>query len=130
LKNLPEIPRLEPGRATRHCVEQSGQPIRNPISFATVGGLPVTVCPQILVRYLPKPAQNMLVIESSFVEIAGAAERNGAGVTEYFPLPLRYLYRKRRTCAVNQFAAHKTAVDKIERQCLETSNFGHIFPDK
>ena len=72
----------------------------------------------------------MLVIESSFVEIAGAAERNGAGVTEYFPLPLRYLYRKRRTCAVNQFAAHKTAVDKIERQCLKTGDFSHIFPDK
>jgi hypothetical protein len=93
------------------------------------GSLLVSVFLQMLIRHLPKPAQNVLVIESSFVEITGAAERNSAGVTEHFPLPLRCLYRERRTCAVNQFATYKAAVDKIERQCLETSDFGHMFPD-
>jgi hypothetical protein len=70
----------------------------------------------------------MLVIESSFLEIAGAAKRNSAGVTEHFPLPLRGLYRERRTAAVNQLSVDKTAVDKIERQCLETDDFSHKSP--
>jgi hypothetical protein len=69
------------------------------------------------------------VIESSFLEIAGAAERNSAGVAEHFPLPLRCLYRERRTAAVNQFGVDKTAVDKIECQCLKTGDFGHVFTE-
>jgi len=43
----------------------------------------------------------MLVIESSLVEITRATERNSAGVTENFPLPLRCLQRERRISTVN-----------------------------
>jgi len=70
----------------------------------------------------------VLVIESSFLEIAGAAKRNSAGVTEHFPLPLGRLYRERWTAAVDQLGVDKTAVDKIERQSLETDNFSHKSP--
>ncbi len=75
-------------------------------------------------------AAYMLVIESTLVEIAGAAERNSAGVTENFPLPLRSLYREHGACAVNQFAVDKAAVDQIECQRLEASHFGHTVTDR
>ena len=70
----------------------------------------------------------MLVPEFPAAEIAGAAERDRTDMTENLPLPLRCLYGEGRTSAVNQFAADKTALDKIECQCLEKSDFGHLFP--
>ena len=50
----------------------------------------------------------MLVPEFPFAEITGATERDGPGVTEHFPLPLRGLYRERGVFAVNTFAADET----------------------
>jgi len=61
----------------------------------------------VLVRHLPKPAQHVPVVEYSPLEIAGSAERDGAGVPEEFPLPLRRLYRDRRTCAVDGLSGHE-----------------------
>jgi hypothetical protein len=82
----------------------------------------------VLVRHLPKPAQHVPVVEYSPLEIAGAAERDGAGVPQEFPLPLRRLYRDRRTCAVNGFSSRKGTVDEIKSQCHETCDFGHEMP--
>jgi hypothetical protein len=79
----------------------------------------------VLVRHLPKPAQHVPVVEYSPLEIAGAAERDGAGVPEEFPLPLRRLYCDRRTCAVNGLSGRKGTVDEIKSQCHETCDFGH-----
>jgi hypothetical protein len=79
----------------------------------------------VLVRHLPKPAQHVPVVEYSPLEIAGAAERDGAGVPEEFPLPLRRLYCDRRTCAVNSLSGRKGTVDEIKSQCHETCDFGH-----
>jgi hypothetical protein len=79
----------------------------------------------VLVRHLPKPAQHVPVVEYSPLEIAGSAERDGAGVPEEFPLPLRRLYCDRRTCAVNSLSGRKGTVDEIKSQCHETCDFGH-----
>jgi hypothetical protein len=68
------------------------------------------------------------VVEYSPLEIAGAAERNSAGVPEEFPLPLRRLYRDRWTWAVNGFSGRKGTVDEIKSQCHETCDFGHEMP--
>ena len=46
------------------------------------------------------------------VEKTAAAECHRAGVAENLPLPLRRLYRERRTSAIYQLAFDKTAVDK------------------
>lgn len=69
---------------------------------------------QILIGNLPESAEHMLATACSRFKIAGSAERNGAGVTEHFPLPQRGLYRERRAFAVNRFAADEAAIDKIE----------------
>jgi hypothetical protein len=68
------------------------------------------------------------VVKFALFEIAGAAERDGAGMPQDFPLPLRRLYRDRRTGAVNGFTGDKAAVDKIKGQCHEMSDFGHECP--
>jgi len=86
--------------------------------------LPIVFC-FVLIRHLPKPAQHVPVVEYSPLEIAGAAERDGAGVPEEFPLPLRRLYCDRRTCAVNSLSGRKGTVDEIKSQCHETCDFGH-----
>jgi hypothetical protein len=70
----------------------------------------------------------MLVIECSLFEIAGAAERNGTGVTEQFPLPLRSLYRGHGICADDRFRSNKVTVDEIKSYCYEMSDFGHQCP--
>jgi hypothetical protein len=89
--------------------------------------LPIVFC-FVLIRHLPKPAQHVPVVEYSPLEIAGAAKGNSAGVPQELPLPLRRLYRDRRTCAVNGFSGRKGAVDEIKRQCHETCDFGHEMP--
>ena len=55
---------------------------------------------QIRVGHLSRPAEHMRVIRFVSVKRAGAADRNRAGVTENLPLPLRRLYRERRTSAI------------------------------
>jgi hypothetical protein len=74
----------------------------------------VFVFSQVLLRNLAKPAQHMPVAEFTLLEIAGAAERNGAGMTKQLPLPLRRLYRDRGVSAVNAFAGNKDAVDEVK----------------
>jgi hypothetical protein len=85
----------------------------------------VIVFSQVLLRNLAKPAQHMPVVEFTLLEIAGAAERNGAGMTKQLPLPLRRLYRDRGVSAVNAFAGNKDAVDEVESQGHEVSDFSH-----
>ena len=51
-------------------------------------------------RIINAPAEHMRVIRFVSVKRAGAADRNRAGVTENLPLPLRCLYRERRTSAI------------------------------
>jgi hypothetical protein len=70
----------------------------------------------------------MLVNRFIPVEKAGAAECHRAGVTENLPLPLRCLYRERRTSAIYQLAFDEAAIDKIKGQCLEADDSGHLFP--
>jgi hypothetical protein len=67
----------------------------------------------------------MPVVEFTLLEIAGAAERNSAGMTKQLPLPLRRLYRDRGVSAVNAFAGNKDAVDEVKSQGHEVSDFGH-----
>lgn len=67
----------------------------------------------------------MPAVEYALFEIAGPAERNGTGVTEQLPLPLRRLDGESRACAVNAFPGNKGTVDEIERQCHEMSDFSH-----
>jgi len=83
---------------------------------------------QILVGHLPEPAEHMLVNRFIPVEKAGAAECHRAGVTENLPLPLRCLYRERRTSAIYQLAFDEAAIDKIKGQCLKADDSGHLFP--
>ena len=73
---------------------------------------------QIRVGYLPEPAQHVLVNRFIPVEKTGAAECHRAGVAENLPLPLRCLYRERRTSAIYQLAFDKAAIDEIKGQCL------------
>jgi hypothetical protein len=70
----------------------------------------------------------MPVVEFTLLEIAGAAERNSAGMTKQLPLPLRRLYRDRGVSAVNAFAGNKDAVDEVKSQGHEVSDFGHRCP--
>jgi hypothetical protein len=85
----------------------------------------VIILVQIFVRHLPKSAQHKPAVENTLFEIAGPAERNGAGVTEQLPLSLRRLDGERRACAVDAFAGNEGTVDKIEGQCHKLSNFSH-----
>jgi hypothetical protein len=85
----------------------------------------VFVFSQVLLRNLAKPAQHMPVAEFTLLEIAGAAERNGTGMTKQLPLPQRRLDRSRGVSAVNAFAGNKDAVDEVESQGHEVSDFGH-----
>jgi len=87
--------------------------------------LPVSPFGQILIRHLPEPAQQMLAGVLSRFKITGSAERDGAGVTKHFPLPLSRLYCVRRAFAVNRDAAYESAIDEIERQRLKYGDFGH-----
>ena len=88
----------------------------------------VIVFSQVLLRNLAKPAQHMPVVEFTLLEIAGAAERNGTGMSQDLPQPLRRLYRDRRTCAVNGFTGDKAAIAEVKSQCHEMSDFGHECP--
>lgn len=79
----------------------------------------------ILPRHLPEPAQDVLLVESCLCKIAGAAERDGTGVTEYLPLPLRGLDRCRGSCAFDGFPGDQAAVDEIKGERKKMSDFSH-----
>jgi hypothetical protein len=89
--------------------------------------LPVNASYKIIIRYLTVAAQYVFLAKFSRFKIAGAADCNGTGVTEYFPLPLRRLDCQRRTCTVNDLTVGKAAVDQVECHCLEPGDFGHGF---
>jgi hypothetical protein len=80
---------------------------------------------QVLIGYLTEPAKHMPVIEFPPFEIAGAAERNGTGMTKEFPLSLRGLDRGRGIGADDRFRGDETAIDEIKSQGHETGDFGH-----
>ena len=89
--------------------------------------LPVNASYKIIIRYLTVAAQYVFLAKFSRFKIAGAADCNGTGVTEHFPLPLRRLDCRRRTCTVNDLTVGKAAVDQVECHCLEPGDFGHGF---
>jgi hypothetical protein len=84
------------------------------------------VIASIFIRYLTKPAQNVLLIESPFFKIAGAAERNGSGVTEKLPLAPRRPYRVSETCAVNRFVGNEPSIRKVKSQHHKARELGHF----
>jgi hypothetical protein len=83
---------------------------------------------QVFVGYMSESAEYKLAVRFFPVEIARAADRNRAGVTEYLPEPFRRLYCEGRTFTVDLLPLDMMAVDKIKSQSLETSDSGHIFP--
>jgi hypothetical protein len=83
-----------------------------------------------LVSTSPVLDPQMLAPICSRLKITGSAERDGAGVTKHFPLPLRGLYCARRAFAVNRGTAYESAIDEIERQRLEDGDFGHGLPGR
>jgi hypothetical protein len=96
-----------------------------PNSVAAIQNSFVIIVSQVLIRYLPKPAQHMPAVELSLFEIAGAAERNSADMTEHLPLPLRRLDRGGGTRAYNGFNGDKHAIDEIKSHCFKTNDFRH-----
>ena len=82
----------------------------------------------ILVRHLPKPAKQMLVVELAGLEIGSAAESYRPSMAKDLPKPLRTLYRGGRARAINGFTSSNAAIDEIKRQGHEESDFGHTVP--
>jgi hypothetical protein len=70
----------------------------------------------------------MLIVEFADLEIGSAAERYRTSMAKYLPKPLRTLYRGGRARAVNGFTRRNGAINEIERQCHEKSDFGHKVP--
>ena len=66
------------------------------------------------------------MIRFFLVERAGTAERNRAGVAEYFPLALRRLDGERRICAVDSLACDEATILTVEGQCVEMRYFRHV----
>ena len=77
----------------------------------------------ILVCHLPKSAKQMLMIEFADPEIGSADERYRTSMAKYLPKPFRALYRGGGARAVNRFASSNAAINEIERQCHERSDF-------
>jgi tRNA G26 N,N-dimethylase Trm1 len=76
--------------------------------------------------YLTKSPENVLAVEFSCLKIAGTAERDCTGMTEYLPKPLCGLNCCRRACALRRLASNVPAVNKIKRQCNEAGCFAHV----
>jgi hypothetical protein len=69
----------------------------------------------------------MFVVESPELEIGSAAERYRTSMAKYLPKPLRTLYRSGRARAVSGFTSSNAAINEIEGQSHERSNFRHGF---
>jgi hypothetical protein len=67
----------------------------------------------------------MFVVESADLEIGGAAERYRTSMAKYLPKPLRTLYRGGGALAVNRFTGSNAAINEIEGQSHERSDFCH-----
>jgi hypothetical protein len=74
---------------------------------------------------LPKPAECMPVVEFADLEIGSADKRYGASMAKYLPERLRALYCRGGALAFNGFTSGNDAIDEIERQRHETSDFCH-----
>jgi hypothetical protein len=70
----------------------------------------------------------MLIAEFADLEIGRADERYSAGMAEYLPKPLRTFYCGRGARAFNGFTSGNDAINEIERQCHEKSDFCHSSP--
>jgi len=64
----------------------------------------------------------------SLAEVAGAAERNRAGMTKKFPLIERGFYSKRGIRADDGVEGSKFTVDEIKGYCDKLGDFGHRDP--
>jgi len=81
----------------------------------------------ILVCHLPKSAKHMLIVEFAYLEIASAAERYRTSMAKYLPERLGTLYRSGRARAINGLTSSNSAINEIEGQCHERSDFCHRF---
>jgi hypothetical protein len=70
----------------------------------------------------------MLIVEFADLEIGRANERYSASMAEYSPKPLRTFYCGGGTRAFDRFTSSDAAIDEIERQCHEKSDFCHRSP--
>jgi hypothetical protein len=82
----------------------------------------------VLVCDLPKSTKHMLIVEFANLEIGRADERDSASMAEYPPKPLRTFYCGRGARAFNRFTSGNAAINEIERQCNEKSDFCHRSP--
>jgi hypothetical protein len=82
----------------------------------------------VLVCDLPKSAEHMLIVEFAHLEISRADERYSASMAEYLPEPLRTFYCGGGACAFKRFTSSNAAINEIERQCHEKSDFCHRSP--
>jgi hypothetical protein len=82
----------------------------------------------VLVCDLAKSAKHMLIVEFADLEIGRADERYSASMAEYPPKPLSTFYCGRGACAFNRFTSGNAAINEIERQCHEKSDFCHRSP--
>jgi hypothetical protein len=75
--------------------------------------------------YLSKSPKDVPVAELSDLEIAGPAERDGAGMTKGFPERLRTLDRIGRTWASDRFTGDDVVTDVVEGHDHELDDLGH-----
>jgi hypothetical protein len=101
----------------------SADDVDKPNTIAAIRSSFVIIFSQVLIGYLPKPAQHVPAIEFSLFEITGTTERNRADMTEHLPLPLCRLDRGRGTFAYNGFNGGKDTIDEIKSHCLKTNDF-------
>src|SRR5258708_17462703 len=81
--------------------------------------------PSIFARHLPKSPKDLPGVEFADLEIAGATERDRAGMAKGFPKSLRALDRGGRRRASDRFTRDDVVTDVIEGHNFELSNLGH-----
>jgi hypothetical protein len=70
----------------------------------------------------------MLIVEFADLEIGRPDERYSASMAEYLPKPLRTFCCGGGARAFNRFTGSNAAINEVERQCYEKSNFCHRSP--
>ena len=82
----------------------------------------------VLVRDMPKSPEHMPVVEFADLEIGRANERYSASMAKYLPKPLRAFDCRGGARALNGFTGGNPAINEIERQRHENSDFRHRSP--
>jgi hypothetical protein len=77
---------------------------------------------------MPKSPEHMLVVEFADLEIGRADERYSASMAKYLPKPLRAFDCRGGARAFNRLTSGNPAINEIERQRHENSDFCHRSP--